>query len=104
MLNTLFTMKTTWDTLLTKLYVTKVKGLPKSFFSLIGVGNACLGTMERAGTRVLREREKRTPWGRPTRCIFNCIDLDFVGKDFVGKHWKNKQQKKKKVKLTSIWD
>ena len=63
MLNTLITMKTTWDTLLTKLYVTKVKGVPKSFFSLIGVGNACLGTTERAGIRVLIGIKKREHLG-----------------------------------------
>ena len=63
MLNTLITMKTTWDTLLTKLYVTKVKGVPKSFFSLIGVGNASLGTTERAGTRVLIGIKKREHLG-----------------------------------------
>ena len=78
--------------------------MPKSFFSLSGVGNACLGTTERAGTRVLIGIKKREHLGagQPGVSLI-ALTLTLSERTLSESTEKNKE-KKKKVKLASIWD
>ena len=67
--------------------------MPKSFFSLIGVGNACLGTTERAGTRVLIGRKKREHLGAGQPGV-SLIALTLTSKTLSESTEKKKKKKK----------